>query len=34
MVVDLKNGDVIFRVNGLKVKFLGFMKVYVEGNDD
>ncbi|GAB1767181.1 type I DNA topoisomerase [Priestia megaterium] len=34
MAVDLKNGDVIFRANGSKVKFPGFMKVYVEGNDD
>ncbi|MBD8843183.1 type I DNA topoisomerase [Priestia megaterium] len=34
MAVDLKNGDVTFRANGSKVKFPGFMKVYVEGNDD
>jgi DNA topoisomerase I len=34
MSVDLKNGDVIFRANGSKVKFPGFMKVYVEGTDD
>ncbi|WP_153123668.1 type I DNA topoisomerase [Peribacillus tepidiphilus] len=32
--VDLKNGDVLFRANGSKVKFPGFMKVYVEGTDD
>ncbi|MEI5906161.1 type I DNA topoisomerase [Bacillus spongiae] len=32
--VDLMNGDVQFRANGSKVKFPGFMKVYVEGNDD
>ncbi|WP_428908672.1 type I DNA topoisomerase [Niallia sp. Krafla_26] len=34
MTVDLKNGPVIFRANGSKVKFSGFMKVYVEGTDD
>ncbi|WP_442599486.1 type I DNA topoisomerase [Neobacillus sp. D3-1R] len=34
MSVDLKNGNVIFRANGSKVKFPGFMKVYVEGTDD
>ncbi|PLR77624.1 type I DNA topoisomerase [Bacillus sp. V3-13] len=34
MSVDLKNGDVIFRASGSKVKFAGFMKVYVEGSDD
>ena len=34
MAVDLKNGDVMFRANGSKVKFAGFMKVYIEGNDD
>ncbi|MBQ4865578.1 type I DNA topoisomerase [Priestia megaterium] len=34
MAVDLKNRDVTFRANGSKVKFPGFMKVYVEGNDD
>jgi DNA topoisomerase I len=34
MTIDLKNGSVIFRANGSKVKFPGFMKVYVEGNDD
>ncbi|MEC1157003.1 type I DNA topoisomerase [Cytobacillus horneckiae] len=34
MSVDLKNGPVIFRANGSKVKFAGFMKVYVEGSDD
>ncbi|MDQ0270241.1 type I DNA topoisomerase [Cytobacillus purgationiresistens] len=34
MSVDLKNGPVIFRANGSKVKFPGFMKVYVEGSDD
>jgi DNA topoisomerase I len=34
MSVDLKNENVIFRANGSKVKFPGFMKVYVEGTDD
>ncbi|MCE4048324.1 MULTISPECIES: type I DNA topoisomerase [Bacillaceae] len=34
MSVDLRNGDVIFRATGSKIKFPGFMKVYVEGSDD
>ncbi|MCT4476853.1 type I DNA topoisomerase [Peribacillus frigoritolerans] len=34
MSIDLNNGDVIFRANGSKIKFPGFMKVYVEGSDD
>jgi DNA topoisomerase I len=34
MAVDLENNGVIFRANGSKIKFPGFMKVYVEGNDD
>ncbi|MEE6131298.1 DNA topoisomerase I [Priestia aryabhattai] len=34
MAVDLKNGEVTFRANGSKVKFPGFMKLYVEGSDD
>jgi DNA topoisomerase-1 len=34
MTVDMANGPVIFRANGSKLKFAGFMKVYVEGNDD
>ncbi|WP_335870705.1 type I DNA topoisomerase [Bacillus sp. 2205SS5-2] len=34
LAVDLMNGEVQFRANGSKVKFPGFMKVYVEGNDD
>ena len=32
--VDLLNNDVRFRATGSQVKFQGFMKVYVEGNDD
>ncbi|QNK54747.1 type I DNA topoisomerase [Paenibacillus sp. PAMC21692] len=34
MTVDLSVGDVVFRATGSKIKFPGFMKVYVEGNDD
>ncbi|MEK3886988.1 type I DNA topoisomerase [Bacillus sp. FSL K6-3431] len=34
MTVDLQNGEVTFRANGSKIKFPGFMKVYVEGSDD
>nr|WP_240353361.1 type I DNA topoisomerase [Cohnella algarum] len=34
MTVDLRNGPAVFRANGSKMKFPGFMKVYVEGNDD
>jgi len=34
MTVDLTNGNVLFRATGSKVKFPGFMKVYVEGTDD
>lgn len=32
--VDIAAGDTIFRAVGSKVSFPGFMKVYVEGNDD
>jgi DNA topoisomerase-1 len=34
MTVDLGNNGVIFRATGSKIKFPGFMKVYVEGSDD
>ena len=34
MSVDLKNGPIIFRATGSKIKFSGFMKVYVESTDD
>jgi DNA topoisomerase-1 len=34
MTVDIAVGTVTFRATGSKVKFPGFMKVYVEGNDD
>lgn len=32
--VDITVGDATFRAAGSKVRFQGFMKVYVEGNDD
>ncbi|WP_010269604.1 type I DNA topoisomerase [Paenibacillus senegalensis] len=34
MTVDIAAGSAVFRAVGSKVKFPGFMKVYVEGNDD
>ncbi|MEF3304804.1 type I DNA topoisomerase [Paenibacillus sp. GYB003] len=34
MTVDIRAADTVFRAVGSKVKFPGFMKVYVEGNDD
>ncbi|MDR6883847.1 type I DNA topoisomerase [Bacillus sp. 3255] len=34
MTIDLTAGDTLFRANGSKMKFPGFMKVYVESNDD
>ncbi|UTR10877.1 type I DNA topoisomerase [Evansella sp. LMS18] len=34
MSVDIVNNGVIFRATGSKLKFPGFMKVYIEGNDD
>ena len=34
MSIDLENGPVVFRATGSKIKFPGFMKVYVEGTDD
>lgn len=34
VTVDLDAGGATFRAVGSKVKFPGFMKVYVEGNDD
>lgn len=34
MTVHLYNNDVEFRATGSKVKFKGFMSVYVEGKDD
>ncbi|AZK47804.1 type I DNA topoisomerase [Paenibacillus lentus] len=32
--VDIAAGDATFRAVGSKIRFHGFMKVYVEGNDD
>lgn len=34
MTVDIDASGVTFRAVGSKVKFQGFMKIYVEGNDD
>ncbi|OIJ17825.1 DNA topoisomerase I [Anaerobacillus alkalidiazotrophicus] len=34
MSVDIVNEGVLFRATGSKIKFPGFMKVYIEGNDD
>jgi DNA topoisomerase I len=34
MTVDLTAGETVFRAAGSKIKFAGFMKVYVESNDD
>ncbi|MCZ0703414.1 DNA topoisomerase-1 [Natronobacillus azotifigens] len=34
MTVHLGQNGVEFRANGSKIKFKGFMKVYIEGNDD
>ncbi|WP_337019459.1 type I DNA topoisomerase, partial [Oceanobacillus massiliensis] len=34
MTVHLLNNDVEFRATGSKIKFKGFMRVYVEGTDD
>lgn len=34
MTVDFLCGPATFRASGSKIKFAGFMKVYVEGNDD
>lgn len=34
MTIDLTAGETVFRANGSKMKFAGFMKVYVESNDD
>lgn len=31
---DITAGEALFRANGSKLKFPGFMKVYVEGSDD
>ncbi|GGA34298.1 DNA topoisomerase 1 [Kroppenstedtia guangzhouensis] len=31
---DIRVGEALFRATGSKVKFPGFMKMYIEGNDD
>ncbi|MFC7441707.1 type I DNA topoisomerase [Laceyella putida] len=34
VTADIRAGDALFRATGSKLKFPGFMKVYVEGNDE
>ncbi len=34
MSVDIKAGEYLFRTNGSKIRFPGFMSLYVEGNDE
>lgn len=34
MTVDISAGDVKFRATGSKIKFPGFMTLYIEGNDE
>lgn len=34
IVMDIEVGEATFRANGSKIRFPGFMKVYVEGSDD
>ncbi|WP_440895296.1 type I DNA topoisomerase [Amphibacillus sp. Q70] len=34
MTVQLNQNGVAFRATGSKIKFKGFMKIYIEGNDD
>jgi DNA topoisomerase-1 len=34
MTVDLESSGILFRATGSKIKFPGFMKVYIEGQDD
>src|SRR5690606_12107670 len=34
MSVDIQAGDALFKASGSKIKFPGFMKLYVEGSDD
>ncbi len=34
MAVDIEAGKYLFRANGSKIKFPGFMALYVEGNDE
>jgi DNA topoisomerase-1 len=34
MAVDITAGEYLFKANGSKIKFSGFMTLYVEGNDE
>jgi DNA topoisomerase-1 len=34
MAVDITSGEYLFKANGSKIKFSGFMTLYVEGNDE
>ncbi len=34
MSVDITTGDYLFKTNGSKIRFSGFMTLYVEGNDE
>ena len=34
MAVDIEAGKYVFKANGSKIKFSGFMTLYVEGNDE
>ncbi|SMO53420.1 type I DNA topoisomerase [Melghirimyces algeriensis] len=34
ITAEIRVGDAYFRATGSKVKFLGFMKLYIEGDDD
>ena len=34
MTVDINAGKYVFKANGSKIKFAGFMTLYVEGNDE
>lgn len=34
MAVDISANDYLFKANGSKIRFSGFMTLYVEGNDD
>jgi DNA topoisomerase-1 len=34
MSVDIRAGETLFKASGSKIKFPGFMRVYVEGSDD
>lgn len=34
MRVDLQTGSIVFRTTGLKIKYPGFIKLYIEGTDE